>query len=128
MAPTNRVLGSMRFTAEMMGHVQIAAESSPVLGILTADDYEVFLDALNDSLFLQGAADVTIGAALASGDIEVSFSVEAESLAQAHQRALEIFGIANRTAIAEMAQRLADNADALAPHWTESRVSELVAS
>ena len=110
----------------MSGHVQIAAESSAALGVLTPDDYEIFLDALNDSLFLQGAEDVTIGAALANGDIDVSFSVEADSLAQAHQRALEIFGVANGSAVAEMAQRLAGIADTLVPHWTESRVSELV--
>jgi hypothetical protein len=125
MAP-KRVLGIMRFTADMSGHVQIAAESSATLGVLTPDDYEVFLDALNDSLYLQGAEDVTIGAALARGDIEVSFSVEADSLAQAHHRALEIFSIANGTAVAEMGQRLAGSADTVAPHWTESRVSELV--
>jgi hypothetical protein len=116
----------MRFSANMSGHVQIAAESSASLGVLTPDDYEVFLDSLNDSLHLQGAEDVTIGAALARGDIEVSFSIEADSLAQAHQRALEVFSVANGAAVAEMAVRLAGNADTVGPHWTESRVFELV--
>lgn len=69
---------------------------------------------------------MTIGGSLARGDIEVSFSVEAESLAEAHQRALEIIGIGNTTAVAVMAQRLTGTAEGLAPHWTESRVSELV--
>lgn len=68
---------------------------------------------------------MTIGGSLARGDIEVSFSVEAESLAEAHQRALEIIGIGNTTAVAVMAQRLTGTAEG-APHWTESRVSELV--
>ena len=116
----------MRFTATLRGHVEIEAQSSAHRGVLTPDDYEAFLDALNDSLYLQEVDDVTIGGSLTKGDIEVSFSVEANVLAEAHQRSIEVINIANVAAISAMAQRLSGTEPVMAPHWTESQVSELV--
>ena len=110
----------MRFTATMRGHVGIANQSSAELGMLTPDDYERFLDALNDSLFTQEVEDVTIGGSLIRGDIEVSFSVEADVLASAHQRAIAVINIANTDAVAKVAMQLTGPNQALSPHWTES--------
>jgi hypothetical protein len=92
---------------------------------LTPDDYEVFLDGLNDSLYIQGADDVSVGGSLTRGDIEVSFSVEAAALSEAHLRSLEIISVASTSAVSAMAERLS-GVPALAPHWTDSQVSELV--
>jgi hypothetical protein len=75
-------------------------EGSPIVGAQLENVLEVFIDAIADELDnLPGARDVSVGATLTSGLLEIDFEVEADSPVEASASGLALLSTAfNRAA------------------------------
>jgi hypothetical protein len=113
-----KVLAAMRYTATFHGMVKITESSSAVDRTLSEGDFEFMLDSLNDALSLHsGLENLSVGASLQSGELEVTFVVEATDLVDAQRAALEAFNEANTVAAQGLAGRIGSQ---LSPEWTSS--------
>jgi len=108
----------MRYTATFHGMVKITKSSSAVNRTLSEEDFEFMLDSLNDALSLHsGLENLSVGASLHRGELEVTFVVDAADLMEAQQAALEAFNEANTVAVQGLAGRIGSQ---LSPEWTSS--------
>lgn len=107
MASSSGVLGMMNFTLTAKAWVLVTEESSIEERSLSPDDFEGFLDDLNDALVLQGAGDITVGASLRDGAVELSFSIDGANLIDAQTRASQLFSVAYALAVDRTDRRLA---------------------
>jgi hypothetical protein len=101
------VLGIVNVTLTARAWFIVTDESSVTKRTLSPDDLERFLDDLNDALVLQVVGDVTVGASLRDGWIEVAFSLDGASLIDAQTRATYLFGMAYALAVDRTDRRLA---------------------
>jgi hypothetical protein len=82
----------MRFTATFQGRIGITKSSSSVDRTLSEDDFEFVLDSFSDALNLQpGLENLSVGASLQAGELEVTFVVDAANLVDAQQAAMSVF-------------------------------------
>lgn len=124
MASSKGVLAVMKWTMNAQGNVKITPSSSPSSRTLAEDDFEFLLDALNDALVIvEGITDVSVGASLALGTLEVTFSLNADNLLTAQQAALDIFGTVNTVATQQMDERLGRRVE---PNWHSATTQEAV--
>ena len=106
----------MRFTTTFRGKIRIAKSSSTVDRSLSDDDFEFLLDSISDVLnSYPGLENLSVGASLQAGELEVTFVVDAANLVAAQQGALSVFNKANVAVTARLANRIGGQ---LNPEWT----------
>jgi len=118
----------MSWTGTFIGKVRIGDRSSETRRTLTPEDLEFMLDSMADSLaMMAGVNNISVGGTLASGDIEVTFSMLAASLTEAHAAIFNAFGLANTYAAMAVTARVGAT-ERVDTGWQSSRVdpSELV--
>ena len=118
----------MNWTAQVRAVVTISVTSDARRLSLSPDDFEFLVDEMTDALELSGeAGDITIGASLAEGWFEASFSVDAGDLVGAQDKAMRLMAVAQETAARRLDQRLARAfVEAHLPRMVASQVTELV--
>jgi hypothetical protein len=128
MVPQAEVLAAMRFTATFQGRIGITESSSSVDRTLSEDDFEFMLDSFSDALNSHpGLENLSVGASLQAGELEITFVVDADNLVEAQQAALSVFNEANIVATARLANRIGGQ---LNPDWTSSHtdLTELISA
>ncbi len=114
---------TLTWTGTFSGKVHIAEQPSASDRTLTPEDLESMLDSMMDSLMVMpGVENVSAGAALASGTIEVTFSMNASSLGEAQSLILNAFTVANTVASTTLAARIGIAPEELTDGWQSSRV------
>ncbi|MHB1713089.1 MAG: hypothetical protein ACYCV7_17155 [Acidimicrobiales bacterium] len=114
---------TLAWTGTFSGKLHIAEQPSASVQTLTPEDLESMLDSMMDSLVvIPGVENVSAGAALASGMIEVTFSMNASSFAEAQSLILNAFTVANTAASMTLADRIGIALEGLADGWQSSRV------
>lgn len=98
---------AMKFTATFQGRIGITKSSSSVDRTLSEGDFEFMLDSFSDALDLQpGLENLSVGAILQAGKLEVTFVVDAAYLVEAQKAALSAFNEANVVTAARLANRI----------------------
>ena len=117
----------MNFTAQVRATVKISDATSPERRLLSVEDFELFVDEITEALELSGeAGNVTLGASLAQGWLEASYSVEAPDIWEAQTKAMRLMETAQTVAARTVGRRLADGPIAQLPRIVSAHVDELI--
>ena len=118
----------MNFTAQVRATVSISDTTSPEKRRLSPDDFEFFVDEITEALELSGeAGDITVGASLAGGWFEASFSVDAPDIWQGQTKAMRVLDAAQTVAALAVDRRFASAFMAAhMPRIVSAHVDELV--